>query len=1132
MALKTPSLFEEWFEGHRSAIEALIGGRSAPGEGADDFAHSERAAEKLLRETDDLALGQAGLLHAVPPEVLKSSRLEVEPEVYEILEDWSKLLNLRFGDDEAAHDLVANVLPTVQNPKSIILLLVTQLDHLDPEGHLTRWTRQFRRRACRLTRELHCVPSHIRHRQVNDVAGFARNVVAPMAEYWGFWDERNAAQNAALYHENRALFERIVSFAVDCERQRGLCRQQEEAVGRAIDALDLQRWRLQQKDFRVHWEWRHVASLEKQLDPGKSDEDWRENLHQCGFVTVTAPNATACYLLLGALHSALHHRKGSIRDYMGSADGEQKFAYAAQIYSALHTVVVVGGQAIALRIEAGRRPNRTLFKKLAREVLTSQRRELSVYTPAGKRYRLPPGSTVLNFAAALHDDFVALTDHALVNQSDRVGLLHRLRNDDEVQLVLAEAPRALPRGWENAVPVASVPGINKRYRRAMRRLQKPYYRGRGVAFLLEQLAARGCYVSTASIPVAELVGGAAELCPPQQKQRSETPAEWWLVQLGRWESQRRGHAGTALHVDAPLVDHFVRTVVYVLNRTYQATLDEFELPQELRDQADSIVQCSTCRPTGACEIVATMNEGALVVHRANAPCARRGVPVQRQRRFSEPRYFEVQSTNQVGVAAAILEVFRRAGVDVVEVVGRRLGTNWWVMRIETGALQPEMEQALPTSLRALPEVTHVSGPEDPPTPAVEGALPPRRSVSREPLWVRPSPYRAQGVLTNDDHFYGRDRELRELLGEFQRTLGKDAVEAATVFICGPLKVGKSSLALKLARTAPQLTPRPCLTVYREAAYLDNWGSFAPLVRDELLDQLAQLQTAGTPLPRTAPRDGEGPESKPPLYDVLADLRRRHPRLAIILILDEFTEVLYNTGRDPEQIREFLRFWGRARTIPGLMAVFVGPHAPLRGEVDATLTERFLRWVKQLQVGPLSSRDSELLLRAANLGAAYEIRLKSRVATEAWRRTGGNAYWLQALGSKMWSARASSLPTYDLKALNKAQEDLAADTIYFVDRLRRGNDSHRQLIRVLAEASGPASDDVPWVPVGQLADRLPPGEPLGSREALLGGLQGLRDWGVIEVDGAPQLACRFAAPILKRAVLAALSLEGNHGSQAG
>lgn len=176
---------------------------------------------------------------------------------------------------------------------------------------------------------------------------------------------------------------------------------------------------------------------------------------------VTVPTARACYTALGGLHMTCRAVPNSIRDYISNPKPNR--------YRGLVSQVFVGEEAVSIAIASKdmQRVNRTGIladwkgsqEELSRYYQTylevidqldgsadlrmedvlryAQMETVQAFTPHGKRLNLPQGSTVLDFAYAIHSDLGNRCNGALVG-GRKVSRFTELRDGDMVAVLTSD----------------------------------------------------------------------------------------------------------------------------------------------------------------------------------------------------------------------------------------------------------------------------------------------------------------------------------------------------------------------------------------------------------------------------------------------------------------------------------------------------------------------------------------------------------------------------------------------------------------------------------------------------------------------------------------------------------------------
>lgn len=182
---------------------------------------------------------------------------------------------------------------------------------------------------------------------------------------------------------------------------------------------------------------------------------WRVNLN--------VPSWEACYNLVGHLHAVYPPAQGEFRDYIGDPlPNGHRFLHTyvempnfgkllVQVRSSEMFAYYRRGIISAVKERVGwQTQNQTwLSSSLAYfreeglsteetyDVIRAVSAPISVYTPRGELRELPFGSSVLDFARAIHEDVFIRAKSGVVN-GRQVPLSHRLASGDRVEVIVAD----------------------------------------------------------------------------------------------------------------------------------------------------------------------------------------------------------------------------------------------------------------------------------------------------------------------------------------------------------------------------------------------------------------------------------------------------------------------------------------------------------------------------------------------------------------------------------------------------------------------------------------------------------------------------------------------------------------------
>jgi (p)ppGpp synthase/HD superfamily hydrolase/type II secretory pathway predicted ATPase ExeA len=1005
--------------------------------------HHARLAATLLADYDDPVLAEAGFLHGVPARWMQALEFPLAEGVEAVLRDLDRLRAPRLEAEYSLRpkELMAEVLPGLPEPRAAFLLVAERLDRWDPTVGLRGWSQGFRSSACEPDPSLlRAIPKPGAEPKVSESAsgrpGLAwatrqelsrlRDVAAPTAEFCGLWDDRNALEDLALLHSDRGRFRKAVAWAARCERD-GICRGFTEVVEGALSSLD--------GESVAAWEWRHVASIDRNLDLGRSAEEKIGRLWRCGYITVVCPDAASCYRLLGEAHTRLSYQSGGLLDQVGKPTRAG--------YRALHTVVSaeVGGRQLAIAVRFVPRNSRDPDRLPSPRQLLEGRLKASegrsegirVYTPAGAFRHLPAGATVLNFAATVHTSFVGLVDHAILNETQQVGVLHRLEDGDRVELVKGDVPRMPPSGWEDEVPSKTRKGL----RRLLRASFSPVLEAEGRRRMRRAMAARGAPEVEDDVLLSDLLTIAAEIAEDNLGFKSRRSPDWWKEQLGlRAFAERGEELPFSPGMDELKLAALEDALAGLLDRLRYRT-DEMDLPDAMKRGARGILKCPECRPMPGSQLAVTSEGGRVVVHDAEADCAEGGEQLGASATPTLQQYFVVETTNRHGVALDVLSVFHQARVDVVDIVGRRLGPRWAVVRVEADLVGPSRVRSLLFDLRKLDGVKRVRGPGQAPLEILEGGLPPRRERPAEP-WALPQPYVCGDFVREDSAFYGRRFELMELEQALALASGPQAESGGAIFVTGPLKTGKTSLVKRFLRDLDQRRLPASVGVFCKAQVGEAWTDVERRLAARLAEEAERFAVReGGSLPRRLADDSE---------EMLRQIRGSLAAPPVVLVVDEALRPLRQAHRaavagDRDQLEALLRFRDLVERSPGTLLVLVGPEAPVR-HLHPELS-RTLRGVDTVRLQPFDQADTWALLQAEKMAWRYPIEVKRGLAKAVTSLTGGNPFWIASLAYLMYR-RESRRPVrpirYGHSALREAAEELIHHGGPFEDRLFPDGDS--------------------------------------------------------------------------------------------
>lgn len=1013
--------FRDW---QKIAAEILrtVGGVTAERYAANGrLEHYAGLSNDILERFQNVPLARAAFLHGI--DVADLAALEQIPnvtaEVRSLLDDRTRLRAVGTGGFGGRHrpefvrPVLTTLLRTIHDPRAMLLFVLEQLRHLDEWGAVAAWQQRFVNAPEPFPFEKYIANPGDRFGSQAERAEFLRHVVAPVAEEIGLWQERNLALNLAFLATNETTFAQTVSIILDAAAT--------DAAAPLVNAVALT-----VPSASVRWQWRHVESAFRRYRAERTERRaWRPE--RAGYVLVECATREACYVALGHIHAAFAHVPEAFRDL---SRRNQPGPYAA-----IHTKIVVdaaqprsAGNLISVHvIDAASERQRLAFADArhlpAIETLRSDNTAKHLRTIAfdGRVYYLPHDATILDFAYAVHSGFLAHLSGAQVN-GRRVPVLHRLRDGDVVWLDIAKAFQPLPDNWQSSVSAGRKRKLEQAYASALR----PALIEEGRRWLRNRIAA-AAEIELLDEQLDALLSDVNRAVLPKTLHHTSAI----LMQLGLVDQRERGITPVRT---ITLPEGAAESLAEAVRKRIRGVrlVTDFDLPEALRATAERITVCTNCLPRSEEDLVVTRHGTELVVHRKWAACAdASAVPVERHERPVSRQYYVIETTNRSGVGVDIFTVFRNRGVDIEEIAARRLGSGWSVVRCGIDFASLPRRTLVTADLRRIPGVRRVIDPDGPIVPLLEDPLP-HRGEGMTTLWTKAPPYQVGPGLLDDHLFYGMEAELGALEQAFRLT----AEAGQIVFIQGPLRTGKTSIARKFLRVRNADHHRPSVGIY-EFAQGKSWSEVVPSV-------IAALQL-------------QSDLSEQPADSIEGWIReyRKHDRLPLILVIDEAVGVFATaTATEANAIRAFA---DAVRRSPGVLVVLVGPLAGVR--YTSNELAHILQTALAVPSRSLSGPEVRDMLRATKLASTYSIAVPEGVSSAVYYLTRGNPYWVAELANLMFSLNESGVEATEIAYTRELLEQAVAWAlrrgIVFLDR-RAQTDDERAILRVILRYPLPSS----------------------------------------------------------------------------
>lgn len=686
-------------------------------------------------------------------------------------------------------------------------------------------------------------------------------------------------------------------------------------------------------------------------------------------IVVLCGSVSDCYRVLGAINSA-HRAVGTrLRDYIsGPKDNGYQAIQTVIEFSAgdrrtQHVPIHIATEAMLRFNRAGLlawlagtpppldRPVWWADRRRWLEAYRGQSDEIFVFTPRAEPIYLPRGATVLDFAVRVHQDLGVFCRGALVN-AHRVAPGEHLECGDLCEVLID--PHGAPVD-QRLLDVAVTKLAKSRIRRAIQTGRDGAARGRLVfgKLLAERLEEAGLQVGQQTVDQQ-----LAELC----RRRG-------------YQSVDALYRGVARGEVAP--EQLTRAVVEQL---LLPRLDVSAVPPDVLASAGRLRLALCCRPHPPQAVVGVMVRAGHLL-RVHAEGCERIAGLTRyplRWREAEPRAYAAEALYEGWDRAGLISQLTSAvaavgGINIRELHADVPEPRLARIRFSFEAPAAEQIEQVRKALERLPERRHVE----------------LRAVTLVDDGLRlmmplDNPYGPQPV-GSWPVFLGRDAEVRAVTTQLGGGSG-----VRHVLVCGPKRIGKSSLLDHLSRYH--------LNDFTAPALLNLQGLATDDLRfPRLVARLAAMlaQKAGTPAPPLDP----GAAAGDPIAAFGAFLEQARGRAGerFVLLIDELGVV---AGRlPPEQAREFFDQWramlNDARVYRHLAFVVAMPDAALGHLAGASSQIGELGAVVRL--GVLGERDARDLISAPVRGhLEYEPELLDRLVAE----TGGHPYYIHLVCSQV------------------------------------------------------------------------------------------------------------------------------------
>jgi len=362
--------------------------------------HSIETAKILTDLKMDTATICAGLLHDVVEDTeitLDTLRKEFGDTVAELVDGVTKIGSLPFKSTEEiqVETYRKMLLSTARDIRVLIIKLADRLHNL---------------------RTLH----YLKPQAIKTIANESLNVYVPLAHRLGMAKIRSEMEDIAFKHLHPAEYESILNKLVQSTEER----EKEIEALRAPLVTELEKEGI---PARVYGRPKHLFSIYRKMQSGKTLED----LYDLFAIRIIVKSPLDCYKVLGVVHGNWIPVQYRFKDYVATpkANGYQSLHTAVigpkgrmlevQIRTEDHNLVAEDGIAAHWLYKEQSQGRKTEWLKqlgdLPRDLANYSdfmdffkidlfQSEIFVFTPKGDLQQLPKGSSVLDFAFAVHTD--------------------------------------------------------------------------------------------------------------------------------------------------------------------------------------------------------------------------------------------------------------------------------------------------------------------------------------------------------------------------------------------------------------------------------------------------------------------------------------------------------------------------------------------------------------------------------------------------------------------------------------------------------------------------------------------------------------------------------------------------------
>lgn len=302
-----------------------------------------------------------------------------------------------------------------------------------------------------------------------------RNIYAPLSERLGFNSLKSTLEDICLKHLDPEIYNSLEKNAL-LKKEENL-----KQIQTTTQKLQTILNELKLSDAIITSRQKHFSSIYKKL---KSKNITLAQIYDLVAMRVIVKTVEDCYAVLGKIHGIYKPMEGRFKDYISNPKPNG--------YQSLHTTIIVDnsrpleiqirtfemhknsefGVDVAHWVYKEKRKTTDLDKKLSwlREIMDASSSlsseefvetlktnlysgRIFVQTPKGKVLEFPEGSTILDFAYAIHSDIGNYCVGGKINNK-LVPLNTKLNNNDIVEILTSQTSKGPSRDWLNMVKTA------------------------------------------------------------------------------------------------------------------------------------------------------------------------------------------------------------------------------------------------------------------------------------------------------------------------------------------------------------------------------------------------------------------------------------------------------------------------------------------------------------------------------------------------------------------------------------------------------------------------------------------------------------------------------------------------------